>query len=126
TIIGGTEIAGHVEIGDFAYIGGSSVLHQFCRVGAYVATAGMSGILQDILPFSMAQGRPVMHYRLNKVGLERRGIIGERYKILEKAIRGFRRKDWVLLNELASQSEDVAFMLKFKESSERGLSKFAG
>jgi UDP-N-acetylglucosamine acyltransferase len=120
------QLAGHCEIGEYAVLGSNSMLHQFCRIGKYVMYAAGSASNQDVLPFSMAQGLPAKHYRLNKVGLQRRGITEERYAYLEKAIRAFRRKEWELLEELAEQSDDVKLMLEFKESSKRGLCGFIG
>jgi UDP-N-acetylglucosamine acyltransferase len=121
-----TQLAGHTEVGDYAVLGAGVMLHQFCRIGAYSIIAATTASNQDILPYSMAYGNPAQHYRLNKVGLQRRGIAGERYKRLEKAIRAFRRKEWEILNELAEQSDDVKEMLAFKESSKRGLCAFVG
>jgi UDP-N-acetylglucosamine acyltransferase len=126
TLTTSVQIAGHCEIGDYVVIGSASLMHQFCRIGDYAMFGAGSGINQDILPFSMARGNPGTHYRLNKVGLERRGIIGERYKLIEKAIRAFRRKEWAVLDELAAQSDDVRLMLEFKNSSKRGLCSFVG
>lgn len=120
------QLGGHCQLGNYVVIGSGSMMHQFCRVGDYAMFGAGSGVNQDILPFSMARGNPGTHYRLNKVGLERRGIVGERYKLLEKAIRAFRRKEWETLEELALQSEDVKMMLEFKNSSKRGLCSFIG
>jgi len=123
-LVTSVQLGGHCEVGDYAFMGSMAVLHQFCRVGAYAMYGAASATNQDVLPFSMARGNPCKHLRLNKVGLERRGITGERYKLLEKAIRGFRRKDKVLLTELAEQSPDVKTMLEFESSSTRGLCRF--
>ncbi len=124
TLTTAVQVGGHCQIGNYVVIGAASLMHQFCRIGDYAMFGAGSGINQDILPFSMARGAPASHYKLNKVGLERRGIVGERYTFLEKAIRAFRRKEWNLLEELAAQSEDVKKMLEFKNSSKRGLCPF--
>ena len=83
-------LAGHVEVGAGAVIGGGTAVHQFCRVGASTMVAGMAGVLKDILPFTMAKGAPALHYRLNSVGLKRAGIGGPRYRALEAAFRALR------------------------------------
>jgi UDP-N-acetylglucosamine acyltransferase len=83
-------LAGHVEVGAGAIIGGGTAVHQFCRVGPSTMVAGVAGILKDILPFTMAQGAPALHYRLNSVGLKRAGVNGPRYRALEKAFRALR------------------------------------
>lgn len=124
TLVTSVLLAGHVVVEDYAFLSAGTMVHQFCRIGAYAITAAQSGVLKDILPFMMAQGTPARHFRLNKVGLERRGIVGERYKLLEQAVRAFRKRDTARLSELASQSADVQRMLDFKASSQRGLSRF--
>jgi UDP-N-acetylglucosamine acyltransferase len=118
------QLGGHCQIGDYAVLGSSSMLHQFCRVGAYAMFGAGSASNQDILPYSMARGNIARHYRLNRLGLQRRGVTGERYKVLEEAIRSFRRRDWTRLNELAEQSFEVREMLDFKETSVRGICRF--
>jgi UDP-N-acetylglucosamine acyltransferase len=124
TLATSVQLGGHCQVGDYAFLGAAAMLHQFCRIGSHVMYAANSAANQDVLPFSMASGSPALHYRLNKVGLKRRGIGGERYALIEKAIRAFRKRDWVLLQELAQQSEDVKLMLEFKESSKRGICSF--
>jgi UDP-N-acetylglucosamine acyltransferase len=118
------QLGGHTEVGDFAVLGSAALLHQGCRVGAYAMYGAASAANQDVLPYSMARGNPARHYRLNRVGLARHGISGERYRALERAIRAFRRRDWALLEELAGVSAEVRAMLAFKESSKRGLCSF--
>ena len=120
------QLGGHSRVEDYAVLGANAMLHQHARVGAYAMVAALSGVLSDVLPFSLAQGRPVKHYRLNRVGLQRRGIVGERYAWLEQAIRAFRRDDRASLQALAAQSPDVQRMLTFEANSRRGLSRFVG
>ena len=83
-------LAGHVEIGERAVLGGNAGVHQFTRVGAYTMVAGFVAVRQDVIPFTMLGGEPVRHYRLNTVGLRRAGIKGERYRSLELAYRALR------------------------------------
>lgn len=124
TLTTSAQLGGHCTVGDYAFLGSTAILHQYCRIGKYAMYGAGSASNQDILPFSMVRGNPAKHLRLNKVGLERRGINGARYKLLEKGIRAVRRKDRVLLDELASQSDDVADMRSFLDSSKRGICAF--
>ena len=78
-------------------------MHQFCRVGRYAMFGAASAANQDVLPFSMARGNPARHYRLNRVGLERAGIVGDRYRALESALRLLRRREHDALAELAER-----------------------
>jgi len=123
-IVSGAKLGGHVEVDDYAFLSANTLVHQFCRIGKYAITSAASGVNRDVLPFSMAFGHQAKHYRLNRVGLERRGIVGERYKLIEKAIRAFRRRDWQYLEDLAAISDDVRYMLEYKQSSQRGLLSF--
>ena len=79
---------------------------------------------RDILPYSMARGNPAKHYRLNRVGLQRRGISGEVYAGLEQAIRACRQRDWGRLEVLAEVNEHAKVMLEFKTTSKRGSMLF--
>src|SRR2546421_6050493 len=51
-------LAGHVQVGDHAVIGGLTAVHQFCRVGRFAITGGCSKIVQDVPPFLIAAGHP--------------------------------------------------------------------
>jgi UDP-N-acetylglucosamine acyltransferase len=86
-------LAGVVEVGDGANLGGAAVIHQFCRIGTLAMVGGFGGVGQDVLPYSMVHGIPARHFRLNTIGLRRAGIKGERYGALEVAFRALRRGD---------------------------------
>lgn len=68
------QLAGHVEIGDYALLGGMSGVHQFTRVGRYAMVGGMSKINKDLPPFFLVEGNPARPYGLNSVGLRRAGF----------------------------------------------------
>lgn len=118
------QLGGHVQIGHHAVLGSGALLHQFTRVGAYAMFGAASAANQDVLPFSMARGNPAKHYRLNGVGLKRNGIIGERYRDLERALRYVRRKEFTALAELATTNADARELLDFIAASERGVARF--
>lgn len=118
------QLGGHSSVGDYAVLGSTAILHQHCRVGANSMFGAGSASNRDVLPYSMARGNPARHYRLNRVGLARRGLTDERYAYLERAIRAFRRRDRALLEELARLSSEVQLMLAFQTSSRRGLCAF--
>ena len=122
----GAQLGGHGHIGHHAVVGGGALLHQFCRVGEYAMFGAASAGNMDTLPYTMARGNPARHYGLNRVGLQRNGIEGERYAALERAVRAFRRRDREALDALAEVSDDVRRMLEFAAGSERGVARFAG
>jgi UDP-N-acetylglucosamine acyltransferase len=68
------QLAGHVEIGDYALLGGMAGVHQFTRIGRYAMVGGMSKINKDLPPFFLVEGNPAKPYGLNSVGLRRAGF----------------------------------------------------
>jgi UDP-N-acetylglucosamine acyltransferase len=120
------QLGGHSEIGDHAVLGSNALIHQFCRVGEYAMFGAASAGNMDVLPFTMARGNPARHYRLNRVGLQRHGFDGERYRALEQAVRAMRHHDRARLDELALGSPDVRRLLAFADASKRGVARFVG
>ncbi len=118
------QLGGHVEIGDDAVLGAGASLHQYVRVGRGAMLGAMSGFNRDVLPFSLARGNLARHYRLNAVGLRRRGVTGDRYRALEHALRAIRRRDHGALEELAGAWPEVAEMRDFMAASRRGMLRF--
>jgi UDP-N-acetylglucosamine acyltransferase len=80
-------LAGHVEVGDYAVIGGLTAVHQFCRIGRHALTGGCSKIVQDVPPFMIADGNPAKVRSYNKVGLERHGFNEETMRCIKEAYR---------------------------------------
>ncbi len=125
TLTTAVQLGGHVQVGDHAVIGSGSMMHQFGRIGAYAMFGAGSAANQDLLPFTMARGNPARHFRLNRVGLERAGIVGDRYKAIERALRLVRRRELEELERLAADNEDVRYLHEFIKSSTRGVARFA-
>ncbi len=116
-------IAGHVHLGDRVTLGGNLAVHQFCRIGSYAMCAGFIAIRKDVLPFTIVGGEPVKHYRLNSVGLRRNGIVGEEYKLLEKAYREIRSGNRGL--EGFPENSQLSILKQFLSAhSRRGLTGF--
>lgn len=124
TLTSKAQLAGHCSVGDHAFLGAAAMMHQYGRIGSYAMFGALSGAAQDILPFCLARGYPAKHASLNRVGLLRHGIDGERYDFIKQAFRAFRKRDKARARELAEQSEDVREMLEFTQSSVRGIVKF--
>ena len=126
----GTTLAGHVLIEDYAVIGAFSGVHQFCRVGRHSLVGGYSVITQDVLPFSKTVSERKVHaYSINKVGLERHGFSSERRDKLSRAMRLLlssklnTTQALEKIREEVADSEDVQELIRFIESSERGVIK---
>lgn len=48
----------YVHVGDWAILGGFTVVHQFVRIQAHAMTAMCSLLFADVLTFVMCQGQP--------------------------------------------------------------------
>lgn len=80
-------IAGHVQVDDFAIIGGLSAIHQFCRIGRHAMVGGMSGVERDVIPYGSVMGDRARLAGLNLVGLKRRQFERETVDHLRAAYR---------------------------------------
>jgi UDP-N-acetylglucosamine acyltransferase len=80
-------LAGHVHVGDRAFLSGGVVVHQFCRVGRLAMVGGNSKIVRDCLPFVITDGVPGRARGLNVVGLRRAGFTVAQVRALKHAYR---------------------------------------
>lgn len=128
--INGATLAGHVTVEDFATLGAFSPVQQFCRVGRHSYVGALTAVTQDVPPYSkVAMPRNNRCYGVNAIGLERRGFTKERIVTLERAYRLLLRSKLntsqalARMRETLDGSEDVAALIAFIESAERGLIK---
>lgn len=85
-------LAGHVQVGDWATIGGLSGVHQFVKIGAHAMIGFQAHVAQDVPPFITADGHPLAARAVNLTGLKRRDFSAERqaairqmYKLLYRS-----------------------------------------
>ncbi len=121
-------LAGHVEIGDWAVLGGFTGVHQFVKVGAHVMAGVSSVVLQDVPPYVTIAGNPGAAHGINAVGLKRRGFGAEAIAGIKRAYRTFYRSGLSLAEaraELEKQAAEVPEVRAFAEfvarPSTRGL-----
>lgn len=81
------SLAGHVEVGDFAILGGYTLVYQFCRIGAHAFTAFSAGVTGDVPPFVTVQGNPAEPRGINKEGLRRRKFESAEIEAIEEAYK---------------------------------------
>jgi UDP-N-acetylglucosamine acyltransferase len=81
------QLAGHVHVGDYAILGGFTVVHQFVRIGAHSITAMGAIALQDIPPFVTVSGNPARPFGINAEGLKRRGYSAASLAALKRAYK---------------------------------------
>ncbi len=122
-------LAGHVSVGEHAQIGAFSAVHQFCRVGPHAFIGGFSVITRDALPYVKTVGprNEAKIYGINTIGLQRKGFSENSIEELKKAYRIlFRSKlntgeALARLRELEWTAPEVAILIEFITSSERGF-----
>ncbi len=125
----GATLAGHVEIDDFAILGGLCAVHQFTRVGAHVMISGGSMVAQDVPPFSIAQGDRAKTVGINQVGLKRRGFSEETIRAIKQAYKLVFRSGLKLeaaLEEIAATLggyPEVIHYADFIRGSARGIAR---
>jgi len=109
------SLAGHVVVQDWAILGGFTIVHQFCRIGAHCFCAMGSVVTKDVPPYVLIGGHPAEPRGINAEGLRRRQIdtdtiqqIKSAYRILymsnrtlEDAIEGMRALGNQRVDEIA-------------------------
>ena len=78
-------LGGHVHIGEYAFIGGLSGVHQYVRIGKHAMIGGKTGVETDIIPYGSARGNRAKLTGLNIIGLKRRGFSREDVRALRTA-----------------------------------------
>jgi len=80
-------LAGHVTVGDYAYLSGGVGVHQFCRIGSHCMVGGQAHINKDVPPYVTVDGVSMRVVGLNLIGLRRRGFTAEQILELKQAYR---------------------------------------
>ncbi len=123
------SVGGHVKLGDHANISAMSAIHQFCHVGRAAMVAGMARVVQDVLPFTIAEGFPAHMRVINKVGMERAGYTAEQISEVRKVFRTLFMREMRLeegvqqVRDAFGESENVKLMLDAIDGSQRGLAR---
>lgn len=123
------QCAGHVIVEDYAILGGVSGVHQFSRIGKHAFVGAMTGVGMDVPPFCIAAGARAELSGLNVVGLQRHGFPEEQIARLKDAYRLLFRSKLTLKEAVervraeVPADENVEHLLRFVESSQRGLTR---
>ncbi len=98
-------LAGHVTVGDRAYVSGAAAAHQFCRIGSLAMVGGQSHITKDVPPFVTVDGLSSYVVGLNQIGLRRAGYSGAEVRRLKDAYRVIYRSS-LTWNEILARLKD--------------------
>ena len=123
----GASLAGHVEIGDYAIMGGFSLVHQFCNIGTHCITGIGAVCFQDVPPYIIAAGHSATPYGINVKGLRRRNYDEATIALLKKSYRLLYRSNLdfnsaiAAIEELGRDTPEVAAFCDFLRHSKRGI-----
>ncbi len=81
------SLGGHVEIQDWSILGGFTIVHQFCRIGAHSFCAMGSMLTKDVPPYVTVGGHPAEPRGINSEGLRRRGFSEDAIAAVKRAYR---------------------------------------
>ena len=127
------QFAGHVQIQDWAIVGGMSGVHQFVKIGAHAMVGGGSILLKDVAPYVMIGGSPSAAFGINSEGLKRRGYTAEQIAAIKRAYKIVFRQDLTIDHaieaiEAAAQADEpnasaMRVMSEFLRTAERGITR---
>lgn len=122
-----TQLAGEVEIDDFAILSGGTLIHQFTRVGSHVMIQGGTRLGKDIPPYIIAGREPVCYSGVNLIGLRRHGFSNEKINEIQEIYRtiyqsGYNFTDAVKKIEAEfEETPEMKLIVEFVKSSPRGI-----
>jgi UDP-N-acetylglucosamine acyltransferase len=122
-----TQLAGEVEIDDYAIISGGTLVHQFTKIGQHTMIQGGSRLGKDIPPYIIVGREPITYSGVNIVGLRRRGFDNEKISSIQEIYRilyqsGMNNKDAVKhIEENISASAEKENIINFVANSARGI-----
>ena len=122
-----SSLAGHVDLHDYAILGGFTLIHQFCKVGAHVITAVNSVVFKDIPPYVTASGYDANPHGINAEGLKRRGFSPETIMQIKRAYKVLYRNSLTLeeakleLVEMQKGCKEINLLSEFLTNSNRGI-----
>ena len=133
TMANNATLAGHVQVGDWATVGGLTGVLQRMRIGAHTMIGFASHVGKDIPPFMVVDGNPLAVRAVNLVGLKRRGFsdlrlkaIREVHKLLYrqgKTLEEARTAIQALATQMPEAAADIVLMDDFLGSSVSGIAR---
>ena len=126
-LVNSVQLAGHIEIQDFAIIGGTTAVQQFVKIGAHAMVGGGSLVRKDVPPFIKAAREPLTYAGINSIGLRRRGFSNEKINEIQEIYRTLflsglnysKALDKIELEMVPSDERDE--IINFFRTSERGV-----
>jgi UDP-N-acetylglucosamine acyltransferase len=130
------QLAGHVQLDDWVFLGGLTGVHQFVRVGAHAMSAFQSRLTHDVPPYVTVAGNPCEAVSVNSEGLKRRGFSSDRLMAIKRLYKALYRSESPANDERRARvvalhaqlkdpimQADAALMLDFLAQATRGLGR---
>ncbi len=122
-------LSGHVEVDDWAILGGYSGVNQFVKIGAHAMIGGVTHVGQDVPAYMLVSGQPAAVRSVNTVGLERRGFSAEAIATLRTAFKVVYRRGNSLAEALAEleamreNCEELTLLIDSIANSTKGIQR---
>ena len=122
-----TQLAGEVEVDDYAILSAGTLVHQFSRIGKHVMIQGGSRVGKDIPPYIMVGREPITYSGVNIVGLRRRGFTNEQISIIQEIYRSLYQSGMNNTNatkhidSIIAECNEKQEVLSFVVNSQRGI-----
>lgn len=126
-LVNNTALAGHVIVDDWAILGGYTLVHQHCHIGAHSFSGMGTAIGKDVPPFVMVYGNPAEAKSMNVEGLKRRGFSKDDVATLMHAYKLIYRRGLTVedaceeMLELIDSCIHVQMLIDFLRASQRGI-----
>ena len=126
-LVNNAALAGHVWVGDWAILGGFTLVHQFCKIGEHCFTGMGSAIGKDVPAYVMVSGNPAAAKGINTEGLRRRGYSKTSLALITKAFKLIYRRGLtvdevlLLLQDMAENEPALNALIDSLKASERGI-----
>jgi UDP-N-acetylglucosamine acyltransferase len=121
------SLGGHVSIDDHAILGGFTIVHQFCRIGAHCFCGMGSSISKDLPPYILVSGSPAKPHGINSEGLRRRAFSAETIAQIKRAYKQLylsgKRLQAALevMREMAVETPELGILVDFLSRPGRGI-----
>ena len=122
-----TQLAGEVEVDDYAILSGGSLVHQFSKIGMHAMSQGGSRVSKDIPPYIIVGRDPITYSGINIVGLRRRGFDNDKISAIQEIYRilyqsGMNNKEAVkYIEENIPATKEREIIINFIANSQRGI-----
>jgi UDP-N-acetylglucosamine acyltransferase len=131
-IANAVQLAGHIKVYDYAYIGGTSAVHQFVEIGTHSMISGGSLVRKDVTPYTKAGREPLSYIGINSVGLRRSGYSANSINEIQEIYRIIFLKKYNVTKALDIIEAEFAptverdEIINFVSNSQRGIMKGFG